>query len=175
MNVPAPLWRRFAAAIYDGLLLLGIWMVALVLDTVIRDLLGLSRDWIMLRAYLFLVGLFFFGWFWTHGGQTLGMRAWRLRLTRSDGGAVRWLDAGLRYALTLLCWGVLLTPAFLQLPRLAMRPDATTSTAITAIISALVLLWMRLDARRRGPQDYLSRTEIVLLPPEVRGATTATP
>lgn len=28
--VPAPLWRRLAAACYDALLLLAIWMVALL-------------------------------------------------------------------------------------------------------------------------------------------------
>jgi uncharacterized RDD family membrane protein YckC len=164
MTHPAPIWRRCAAAVYDGLLLLGLWMVALVLDTVVRDLFGLERNWAALRAYLLLVGLGFFGWSWTHGGQTLGLRAWRLRVQRSDGTALRWPDAALRYALLLPCWGIALTPALLQLPLLAARPRAGLTATTALILTVLTLLWMGLDARRRGPQDWLSRTETVLLP-----------
>jgi uncharacterized RDD family membrane protein YckC len=168
MTLPAPIWRRCGAAVYDGLLLLGLWMVALVLDTVVRDLFGLERNWAALRAYLFVVGLGFFGWSWTHGGQTLGLRAWRLRVQRADGGALRWLDAALRYAVLLPCWAIALTPALLQLPRLADRPQSATISAVTLILTAVTVLWMRLDARRRGPQDWLSRTETVLVPPADR-------
>jgi uncharacterized RDD family membrane protein YckC len=140
MTLPAPIWRRIAAAVYDGLLLVGLWMVALVIDTVVRDLLGLDRNWAALRAYLFVVGLGFFGWSWTHGGQTLGMRAWRLQLRRADGAVVRWLDAALRYAVMLLCWGIALMPAFLQLPQLTNRPSAALMAATALILTALVLL-----------------------------------
>jgi uncharacterized RDD family membrane protein YckC len=168
MTLPAPIWRRCAAAVYDGLLLLGLWMVALVIDTVVRDLFGLERNWAALRAYLFLVGLGFFGWSWTHGGQTLGLRAWGLRVQRADGTALRWLDAALRYAVLLPCWAIALTPALLQLPKLAERSQSASVTAVTLIVTALTILWMRLDPRRRGPQDRLSRTETVLLPLEQR-------
>ncbi len=164
MPVPAPIWRRLAAAVYDGLLLLGIWMAALMFDTIVRDLLDVERSWPALRAYLFLIGLAFFGWFWTHGGQTLGMRAWRLQLRRADGSPPRWLDAALRYALMLVCWSVVLTPALLRLPVLARLPHAQAIAFVALSISALSLLWMRLDARRRGPQDRLSGTEVVVLP-----------
>ncbi len=160
---PAPLWRRLAAALYDGLLLLGLWMAALLVDTIARDGLGSERQWPALRAYLFLIGLAFFGWFWTHGGQTLGMRAWRLQLRRTSGADVRWTEAALRYALMLLCWGVALTPAAMTMPALAARPQAHTLTAATVIATALALLLLRLDPRRRGPQDWLSGTEVVYL------------
>lgn len=36
---------------------------------------------------LFVAGAYFVG-FWTHGGQTLPMKTWRLRLVRADGGRV---------------------------------------------------------------------------------------
>ncbi len=168
MNLPAPIWRRCIAAVYDGLLLVGLWMVALVIDTVVRDLFALDRNWAALRAYLFLVGLCFFGWSWTHGGQTLGMRTWRLRVQRSDGLPLRWLDAALRYALMLLCWGIVLTPALLQLPQLAGRANAATITAGALLAIAAGLLSTALDARRRAPQDRLSRTELVVLPADSR-------
>jgi uncharacterized RDD family membrane protein YckC len=134
--VPAPLWRRLAAALYDGLLLLALWMVLALFDALVRDALTLPYDARALRAFLFLAGLVFFGWFWTHGGQTLGMRAWRLQLRRSDGSAVHWPAAALRYAAAWLAWAPL----------------------------GLGLAWCAVDPQRRAWHDRLSGTEVVVLP-----------
>ncbi len=160
---PAPLLRRLIAASYDGLLLIGTWMVALLIDIVIRDQLGAGRDLAALRAYVFLIGLAFFGWFWTHGGQTLGMRVWRLQVVRNNGLPLRWIDAGVRYALTLVCWGVVLTPAFAQLPQVSSHPQAGVASVVAGVLSVLALLLMWRDPQRRAPQDYLSRTRMILL------------
>ena len=161
---PAPLLRRLAAAIYDGLLLIALWMVALLIDIVLRDLLNLEREWHALRAYVFLVGFVFFGWFWTHGGQTLGMRAWHLRLLRSDGSDPHWISALARYATMLLVWGVCLTPALMQLPRFKVWPPAFTLSlgALALILVMLVAFW--LDTRRRLPQDWISGTDMLQIP-----------
>src|SRR3546814_17353521 len=105
---PAPLWRRLIAAIYDSLLLLGLWMVTVLIDAVVRALVGSARDWEMLRICLFVVGLRFFGWFWTHGGQTLGMRFSLVRVRRANGDSLTWVSAGFPYGGMLLPWGVLL-------------------------------------------------------------------
>lgn len=133
-TVPAPFWRRCAAAFYDAFLLLALWMVAVTFDTVARDFLNLDRSWQALRAYLFLVGLLFFGWFWTHGGQTLGMRAWRLQLRANDGGPIGWPRASLRYAVAYLSWGV----------------------------AMLGVLWCLIDRRGRAWHDIASGTELVV-------------
>ena len=37
LPIPAPLWRRFAAAIYDGLLLLALWMCGAFVDVLSRS------------------------------------------------------------------------------------------------------------------------------------------
>lgn len=134
--VPAPLWRRLAAAAYDALLLAALWMVLAVLDLVVRATLGLPHEPHVLRALLLLSGLGFFGWFWTHGGQTLGMRAWRLQVRRSDGAPLAWPTAVARYAFAWLAW----------LPL------------------AAGVLWCAIDPRRRAWHDALSATEVVLLP-----------
>ncbi len=42
---------------------------------------------------LLLVVFAYFGLCWTRSGQTLGMRAWRIRLEGADGGRPDWLDA----------------------------------------------------------------------------------
>jgi uncharacterized RDD family membrane protein YckC len=51
-----------------------------------------------LRVCLLLVALMFFAGFWTHGGQTLGMRAWRLKLISIGGDPVNWKQALWRFA-----------------------------------------------------------------------------
>jgi len=134
--VPAPLGRRLLAAVYDGLLLLAVWFFAAVVDVGVREPLHLPYDARLFRAYLFLVGLAFCGWFWTHGGQTLGMRAWRLQVRRNDGTPLNWLTACTRYAAAWLAW----------LPL------------------ALGVIWCAVDPQRRAWHDRLSGTEVVLLP-----------
>lgn len=163
-TLPAPLPRRLAAALYDGLLLIALWMVALLLDVVIRDLLGLQREWHALRAYVFLLGFFFFGWFWTHGGQTLGMRAWRLQLHRVDGRPTHWVSALARYATMLLVWGICLTPAIMQLPRFAAQPRASTISFVALLMMVAMLVSMYRDPRRRLPQDWIGGSDMVVLP-----------
>lgn len=167
MTLPAPLWRRLTAAIYDGLLLLAIWMVAALAEVLVRDqLLGLERNAALQFAYFFAVGLAFFGWFWTHGGQTLGMRAWKLRVRDADGGPLRWSHASARYAATLLTWGVVLTPLLAGLPPVASRhPQAGTAALVAGVLIALGVVLQQLDARRRTPADWLSGTEMVFEPP----------
>jgi uncharacterized RDD family membrane protein YckC len=97
--VPATLLRRLAATVYDGLLLTALWMATTLLTVVITDLIGAPRPPELLRALLMLVALAFFGWSWTHGGQTLGGRAWKLRVERIDERPMNWPTAMLRVAL----------------------------------------------------------------------------
>jgi len=161
---PAPLWRRLAAAVYDGLLLCGIWMFALLIDMIVRGLLGAPKVWLLLQLYLFLVGLGFFGWFWTHGGQTLGMRAWRIQVRRDDAAPLRWPVAAVRYAVLMLSWGVALAPAALQLPKLAAQHPNANRVAVACLLLMLVALFVHWrDARRRLPCDLASGTEVVVL------------
>ncbi len=61
------------------------------------------------QAYLVALSFLYFGWFWTHGGQTVGMRAWRLRLrVRGDGAdPVLWRQALARFLAAGLSWAAL--------------------------------------------------------------------
>jgi len=167
--LPAPLWRRFAAAIYDGLLLIGITMATLLVSLPLQPVLGIKPGDAGLRAVVFLVGCAFFGWFWTRGGQTLGMRAWRLQLRRELGDAVRWPIAAVRYLAMLAYWGINLTPVaaaiILRSPTLAPHFPHIREAALAAITVALVAIALRwLDSRSRLPHDWLSGTDVMLLP-----------
>lgn len=100
---PAPLWRRLAAMAYDALLVIAVWFLAAVPVTIaLHPHTGDTLARWGMRVYVLVVTFAFFGWFWTHGGQTLGMRAWRIRVTCSDGTPLSWRVALLRYLAALL-------------------------------------------------------------------------
>jgi uncharacterized RDD family membrane protein YckC len=99
--------RRIAAIFYDGILLLG------VLFALTAMLLTLNRGEAFVPGSVYydlaliVTSMFFFTWFWSHGGQTLGMRAWRIRLEKADG-----QPCDVRTALTHMMVGSLFGSAF---------------------------------------------------------------
>ena len=106
-----PLWRRLAAASYDGCVVLALWFIgtALVMPLshgAISSAHALAE--LLYRLYLMAIGYVFFAGFWVRDGQTVGMLAWRVKLVSSaDGGPVSWRQALLRYLAALLSWAVL--------------------------------------------------------------------
>ncbi|NIR60818.1 MAG: RDD family protein [Gammaproteobacteria bacterium] len=105
----AGLPRRLAALVYDALLLFGVLFAAgaPVVALVDAAVLPGGRFHVLYQAYLAAVIYLFFGWFWTHGGQTLGMRAWRLRVQRPDGTTLGWGRALVRLLAAVLSAGAL--------------------------------------------------------------------
>lgn len=143
----APLWRRLAAMLYDSLLVFAIWILVgfavmsafgleqartiegetVVLDPLVKNTLFGAM---LLSAFLF------FGFFWTHSGQTLGMQAWRIRVLREDGGSISWKQSAIRFA----------------------------SAPPSLLLLGLGYWWSLLDPGRRSVPDLLSRTRIVRAP-----------
>lgn len=164
--VPAPLWRRLIAAVYDGLVLLGLWMAALLLEMLVREnLFGLGKNFTVLQALMFGVGLAFFGWFWVHGGQTLGMRAWRLQVRRLDGAPLRWPISAVRYTAMIATWGLVLTPTLPALPRYAGNTQLQAAALVCGLAALAIAALMQFEARRRAPCDWAAGTEVVVTPP----------
>jgi uncharacterized RDD family membrane protein YckC len=52
-----------------------------------------------MQGLVIAVSAGYFAISWSRGGQTLGMRAWKLRLTMDDGSRVAWPRAVLRFCL----------------------------------------------------------------------------
>ena len=48
----------------------------------------------------------FYGWFWTHGGQTLGLRAWKAKVLTFDQQPINWLQALVRFSTALASCGL---------------------------------------------------------------------
>lgn len=106
-NQPAGLLRRLGALLYDSLLLFGVMFFATLLLLVVRRGAAITPGDPFFAIYLFAIGFLFFGWFWTRGGQTLGMRAWRIRVLQCDGTALTWTKALQRYLLAWVSLGLL--------------------------------------------------------------------
>ena len=60
------------------------------------------------QLYLVAVGCFFFVYFWCRGGQTIGMRAWRLKVQSLDGTPITKSQALIRAITALLGLGNLM-------------------------------------------------------------------
>ncbi|MDH3690944.1 MAG: RDD family protein, partial [Gammaproteobacteria bacterium] len=95
---PPRLSQRLGAMLYDALLLAAVVVLAgLPLPLIPEQTQTQPLLRLLIQLYLVSVCFVFFGWFWVHGGQTLGMRAWRVKLTRSDDRPVDWRHAGIRF------------------------------------------------------------------------------
>lgn len=130
---PAGLALVFAAMVYDGLLTLAILFLATALALVATGGEAIPPGTVIYNVYLVLAAFPYFAWCWVRGGRTLGMRAWKLRLRRSDGGLPGLRHAALRYAAALVSLAAL----------------------------GLGFLWMLVDPQRLSWHDRLSGTRVL--------------
>jgi len=131
----AGLGFRLLAMFYDSLLLLSALLVATALALfATRGTLDYHNPFF--RTSLFLICYFFYTWFWMHGGQTLGMRVWRLRVQRLDGDPITIWQALLRFLVAI----------------------------VSLAACGLGFLWLLVDRERMTWHDRFSETVIVRLP-----------
>lgn len=133
---PAGLLPRLLAMVYDGLLVAAALSIATAMLLPFTHGQAIAPHHPAYRAYLLGVWYLFFGWFWTHGGQTLGMRAWRLRVERTDGTSLNWVVVLSRLLAATLSAGCL----------------------------GLGYAWALIDPKRRTWHDVLTGTRVVRLP-----------
>jgi uncharacterized RDD family membrane protein YckC len=91
--------RRLAAMAYELLLLVGVLFASTCLFLIVTQ--SLDEQWRrpLLQITEFIVCGIYFIWLWRHGGQTLAMKTWRVRLVSVNGGAVSMRSALARYML----------------------------------------------------------------------------
>ncbi len=140
------LLRRLTAMLYDLLLVVAVVGVVNAAALGIQVKLLGSTDHALnphLAQALIVTSVYgFFILFWIKSGQTLGMQAWRIKLVTFDG-----QQPSLRHAL--------------------IRCLAAT---LSAACLGLGYLWCLFDSRGRYWHDYLSATELILLPKEPASA-----
>jgi uncharacterized RDD family membrane protein YckC len=147
--------RRLAALLYEALLLFGVVFIAgYLFSTLTQQRNGLTHH-NLLAAWIGLVVGMYFVWFWTHGGQTLPMKTWRLRVVAANGAPLSARRAVARYG---LAWLWFLPPLALH-PLLGLRLPQTL-----AIAGIWFVLWAatgRLGASRQFLHDRLAGTRVI--------------
>ena len=131
-RLPCSLWRRLLVMSYDAVAVIALLIAAttLVMLAGFREL-NVIRD-PLYAFYLFAVWFAYLGWCWSHGGMTLGMRAWRVRIRNVEGGFPGWRRCLVRFLLSLL----------------------------SAALAGAGFLWSLVDPQKRCWHDRLSRTAL---------------
>ena len=92
--------RRLASMTYEALLLLGVLSVSFMLPHLALGMgFGLALPGWVLLSHVFMVLGAYFLWYWGHGGQTLAMQTWKIRLSTPSGAEPSLARLAFRYAL----------------------------------------------------------------------------
>ncbi|MCU7939073.1 MAG: RDD family protein [gamma proteobacterium symbiont of Bathyaustriella thionipta] len=170
---PAGFFTLLGCWLYDFMLLCAVWLLAGMVymipaqmftqvDSSLKDNLSTTEfTGPVFYSYLFFVSWFFFACFWTHGGQTLGLRTWSLRLQTEDGYALNWLQTFLRFLIAGTPWLISLFVFEQVITNELLQPPYQYGVFIIGFIG---LFWMLFDKENRSLQDIFSHTRIVKLP-----------
>ena len=134
---PGPL-RQLMVIIYDVLLLASALLLAAVIPVALNQGEAIEPGNPFFLLYLLMVSLFFYGWFWTHGGQTLGMRAWKVYLVGQSQVQVTWKQASIRFGVAIISW----------------------------LSFGLGFIWQWLSSEKLSWHDLLSGTQLIVHKPE---------
>ena len=130
------LFRRLFAIAYDCFLLIAIMFIVSGLATALNQGKAVESGdplYPILVITIFLLSYLYFAWFWIHGGQTLGMKTWRIKLISTEGNVIDWKIAAIRYIGAIISWGLF----------------------------TLGFLWSLFDKDKLCWHDMLSKTELV--------------
>lgn len=142
----AGVFRRFAAMAYDSLLLMaisiGYYAIAVLINVLIQGAPPEGQkvqwghwNWLAFCGWIILLA-YFFCLFWRKSGQTLGMRAWRMKV----------VDHNLSLISTRQC-----------VLRCLLAP-------ISFMLLGLGYFWRWFDPDKLTLHDRLSKTRVIVLP-----------
>ena len=134
---PCRLARRLGAAGYDAILLFGVCYAATIPVLALHGGQAIAPGNAWFSAYLLGIIYLYFVWQWQRGGQTLGMKAWRMRLCDPRGERVGWGRASMRFFAAAVSWGC----------------------------AGLGFIWCLFNREGLGWHDYWSGTRLFLLVP----------
>jgi uncharacterized RDD family membrane protein YckC len=103
-SLPARPLRRMMAMVYELLPMTAILLLAAAPIAPLMPEDHVSAGSLWFQMYLFFIVYLYFAWCWSHGGQTLGMRTWKLFVESQDQEGVNWRGASLRFVVSILGW-----------------------------------------------------------------------
>lgn len=131
------LLRRIGAMLYDIVIVIALLIIGTLIIMPFTNGNAIGPGHILFQVYLLIIQIGYYITFWVHGGQTLGMRAWRIRVLNQHYEPLTWPQATQR-----LCFAV-----------------------ITLVPAGFGLLWGFTNAQRRTLYDQWSKTYLVKLSP----------
>ena len=132
-DTPPGLLKRLLVIIYDLLLVIAVLFLATLSLLPFNQGEAFQPDSIAFSLYLFFVGFVFYGWVWTHGGQTLGLMAWKMRVVSDNGQPLTWKQSLVRFVVAMFSWG----------------------------LGGIGILWMLFNTERLTWHDLASKTHVV--------------
>jgi uncharacterized RDD family membrane protein YckC len=169
---PAGLISRWGAIISDSLVVFGLLALStLFLFVPVLSALGKKAmtpsevGWMWSITYfavMMSVWFGFYGYFWTRSGQTIGMRAWRVRVESDQGTLITWSQALKRWLLSIAPWlpCLLLMMAAEQVGSIALKYVGQAAS----LLGVVAWLIMYADPKRLTWHDQLSTSRVIKLP-----------
>lgn len=129
-------FRLAASIFYDALLLTAVLFFAtLPLISIPEDLQSIPLIEAMKALWYLLVSYFYFAGFWLKGGQTPGMKPWKIILVDMQGENVNKKQVSVRFFSAILSWS----------------------------LAGLGFLWMIVDRNHCSLHDHLSKSRLVMV------------
>ncbi|UJP05412.1 MAG: RDD family protein [Nitrosomonas sp.] len=161
MTITAPTLKRKAIClIYEAFLLLAVLFIAsLIFHLIVRDTQAVYFK-PLFQCYLFLVMGYYYTWFWTHGGQTLAMQTWKIRVVTTNGHLLTRTKAITRYLCSLI--GII---SFVLIDHVVPFEFANKPHLVltSAIFFGFGFLWAFFDRDHQFLHDRLAGTRIIKL------------
>ena len=150
--------RRIATLPYEGLLLLALLVIAAFPVAGLKGATLSGTPLVLFQTYLLCVAAAYFTWFWRHGGQTLAMKTWRLRVVAASGSALTFTRALKRFIFSLLFYGPACVGVVLLFFPYRVSPVITMWAFLPMVAT---ILWARHDVDRQFLHDRMAGTRLV--------------
>ena len=135
----AHLPRIFGAIIYDVIIVFTLIFVAAQWFPLIPENIQTHPAIVLFKqVYMLGISFLYFAYSWRRGGQTIGMKSWRIRLLSSNhqNPGVSWRQCTVRFLIAIVSW----------------------------LLAGLGFIWILFDAQRRSWHDIASGTQLMLVP-----------
>ena len=157
--------KRILAFIYDLFLIIPLMMLTALFWLPFNNGLaiepGNSLYPLMISSASILTPILFYTYFWYKGGQTLGMKSWKLKIVSVNGKPLTKKQSATRASLLIFSFAFIIV-GFNTAYLLNFKIQAFIPLAFALI--ALLGLLQTFTAKRASLADYLAKTRIIQLP-----------
>ena len=130
------LFRRLFAIFYDMFLLLAIYFIVSYAAIFLNHGKAIEPTDTFYPLFVLVISALsylYFAWFWIHGGQSLGMKTWRIQLQAENNAVIDWRIAAIRFICAIISWAA----------------------------GGIGLLWALFDRKNRCWHDLASKTLLI--------------